>query len=128
MKTMYAMIFLGLFSLGIQNASAQLPVSISTNTSPENTYPSLTQQIAQLISSPIIQDEEDGVVALSFKVDKNSRISNIKVYTENEALNQHIILSLKGKQLNGQGYERKQYRLRIHFAASEILAARYASF
>lgn len=125
MKTIYAMIFLGLFSLGIQNAGAHMPVRVSAYDIPENTYPSLTQQIARLIPFPEIL-EEGGIVAISFQVNKNSRISKVKVYTENEELNQHIISHLEGKKLHRYEFEGKeQFRLRIHFAASRILAVGY---
>lgn len=76
---------------------------------------SLKGQISELISYPQILEEHGGITMITFQI-RNNRITKVKVYSQNYALNKHITLCLAGKKVQMPGNStKKEQMVRIHF-------------
>ena len=78
----------------------------------------LAQQLAKYISYPDVlkQTQQAGVVVIQFSVNADTRLAQLKVFSQNERLNNSLLQQLTGRKLVGYGSDPAEvHTVRLRF-------------
>jgi hypothetical protein len=110
---------LWLISTGYQPLVAA-PPKAGSNPVAENTR--ISRQVSRYLTYPAVLAGQSRrqVVVISFWLDDEQRIIQVRVHSSNEGLNQHITSCLRGRKLYlpGTAATGCEYRLRLHFQSA----------
>ncbi len=80
------------------------------------------QQLANYISYPdaLNMTRQAGIVVIQFRINADSQLGQLKIFSQNEQLNNALLRQLTGKKLKGYGSDSGElHTVRLHFQPSE---------
>ncbi|MBC7571101.1 MAG: hypothetical protein H7319_15390 [Spirosoma sp.] len=107
-----------LFLLTLVGFLATQAYATPTKRKPQMPKANLEQQLAKYISYPDVlkQTRQSGVVVIRFKVNADSKLAQLEVFSQNEQLNNSLLQQLTGKKLAGYGSDGNEvYTVRLRF-------------
>lgn len=90
---------------------------ITTNR-PKTPKATLEQQLAKYVSYPDVlkSTQQAGIVVIQFRVNSDSELCQLEIFSQNEKLNHTLLRQLTGKRLPGYGgIGLELYTVRLHF-------------
>lgn len=78
----------------------------------------LEQQLEKYVSYPDVlgEGQRSAVVVIQFRVDAEDKLCQLKVFSQNDAINQTLIRQLTGRKLSGYGRDATQlHTVRLRF-------------
>ncbi len=79
---------------------------------------SMEQQLASHIAYPDVlkQTRQPGVVVIQFRINSDNELAQLKVFSQNEELNNDLLRQLTGRKLTGRIDDSKElYTVRLRF-------------
>ena len=107
-----------LFLLTLVGFLATQAYATPTKRKPLMPKANLEQQLAKYISYPDVlrQTQQPGVVVIQFKVNADSKLSQLEVFSQNEQLNNSLLQQLTGCKLTGYATSGSEvYTVRLRF-------------
>ncbi len=107
-----------LFLLTLVGFLATQAYATPTKRQPKTSRTNLEQQLAKYISYPDVlkQTQQPGVVVIQFKINPDSKLAQLEVFSQNEQLNNSLLQQLTGKKLAGYGSDGNEvYTVRLRF-------------
>ncbi|GAB4006947.1 hypothetical protein EXU85_30515 [Spirosoma sp. KCTC 42546] len=87
-----------------------------TTHKPKEVKATLEQQLAKHISYPDVlkSTQQAGIVVIQFRVNSDSKLCQLEVFSQNEKLNNELLRQLTGIKLTGYATDLSEYAAQVH--------------
>lgn len=110
MKSLFMLTLVGLLATQVS--------ATPTKRKPQLSKTNLEEQLVRYISYPDVlkQTQQAGVVVIQFKINADSKLAQLEVFSQNDQLNNSLLRQLTGRKLAGYANDGNElYTVRLRF-------------